>query len=400
MKFKSILILGCGLIICFKAFSQNANVQSAENYLNDGKMTLAQKYIDLAAADDNTGQKAKTWYVRGVVYQTLAEDTSKPAPPADFDIAVQSYEKATLLDSKKDYTDKMLYDLMKLRIDYYNMGIKFAFKEDYTDAHPYYSKALAISNFLSSNYEIKTLDTLSMFNVAFSNLMTKTNLDSAKAMFLQLADFKYNSSKTYSNFPHSVYGSLFNVYLQLKDTASAQAIVKKAEQLLPTDESFVLDDVNIALWQKRPDDAITGLKSAIQYEPNNGGYYYILGNCYRQKGDMTNAEASYRKAIELNPNDAVNGANAEFALGVLYYNEGVQYNKQRQDLPLGDKNYDVLGKQSDDMFQKALPEFEKANQLHPNDPATLRALVQVYTRTKQDDKAAATQKQLDALTGK
>jgi tetratricopeptide (TPR) repeat protein len=393
MKLKSILILGC-VLICFKAFSQNSNVQSAENNLNDGKLTLAQKSIDLAAADDNTSQKPKTWYVRGVIYQTIAEDTVKPGPLEDYDAAVQSYEKATLLDTKKDYTDKMIIDLARLRIDYYNMGIKLeqAPKNDYAGAHQDFLKALSVSNFLHANYAVKALDTLSMFNVAYSSLMNK-NYDSAKILFQQLSGFTYNSTQTYSTMPHNVYISLINAEYGLKDTADAETTIKKARQILPNDEAFLIDEVNIALGHKKYDEAINGIQQAIKFEPNNPGFYYFLGNCYRDKDDATDAEPAFKKAIELKPDYA----DAYFSLGVLYYNEGVKIDKQRQTLALGDKNYDALGKQSDAFYQEAIPEFEKANQIAPTDGQTLNALVKVYTRTNQTDKAAATQKQLDAL---
>ncbi len=322
----------------------------------------------------------------------MAEDTTKPAAPGYFDVAFESYQKAAPLDTKKDYTDKITIELARLRIDYFNAGVKIANKNDYVSAHADFLKSLAVSNFLRANYGQKDLDTLSMFQVAYSDQMNK-NMDSAKMLFQQLSGFTYNGTSRYATMPHNVFISLVNAELALKDTASAIASLKKAEQALPKDEAFIITSVNIALGQKKFDEAITGLLNAIQFEPSNAGFYYNLAICYKEKGDLANAETAYKKAIELKP-DYVD---AEYSLGALYFNEGVAIDKQRQNLALGDKKYDALGKQSDSLYEKSIPEFEKAHKTDPKDMATLRALNAVYTRTKQDAKAADIQKEIDAL---
>ena len=396
MKRISILILG-GIFAWTGGFAQNVAVQSAENYLRNGQLSLAMKSIEPATLDATTSQKAKTWYYRGVIYQTIFEDSTKQSlAPNALELAFGSYEQATQLDNKQEYSDQIKPLLLQLRVDYFNKGIKAVIKNDYANGYLDFSHSLAVFNYLNAHYGVKDVDTLSMIYAAYAALQTD-KLDTAKMLYLKLIDYKYNTTGRYNNMPRNAYIDLATLYQKQKDTTSAVATLKKGEQVVPNDTVLLITDLNYAFAQKNFAQAVNILKIVIALEPNNARLYYNMGIAYEKLKDAPNAETAYKKAVELDPKNP----DAQYSLGAWYFNQGVQLDKQKQDLPLSEqKKYDDLGKQSDAMFQKALPELEKANQMKPNDLETLRALSTLYTITKQDDKAAAIKKQMDSLTGK
>jgi tetratricopeptide (TPR) repeat protein len=54
--------------------------------------------------------------------------------------------------------------------------------------------------------------------------------------------------------------------------------------------------------QERWTEAITEFDRATEINPNEGIYYWYLGECYRQLENYDNSVANYSKAIELYPN--------------------------------------------------------------------------------------------------
>jgi len=400
MKSISILTLGLFLMSLASTMAQNAAVQSAENYLTNGDLSLAKKAIDGAAMDANTSQKAKTWYFRGLIYQSIYEDSTKQSLATDaLGEAFASYQKSISLDDKKDYNDKIGPLLAQLRIDYFNKGIKFLSKNDPVNSYPYFQHALSVSNFMATSYKLPLIDTLSMFYTAYTALLNK-NLDTAKQLYITLSGYTYNNSIRYKTMGANVYLDLANVYKQQKDTADAVAVLKKGEASTPNTskeyETLLISELNIALAQKNYNEAITGLKSAIVLEPNNAGFYYNLGIAYEKTKDYADAETAYRKAVDLKPDYL----DAQYSIGALFFNQAVTITKGMNDLgtsPADQAKYDQMKKQSDDLFAKALPELEKAYQMNNKDPETLRALKSLYARTNQMDKAADIQKQIDAL---
>ena len=187
MKSISILTLGLFLMSLASTMAQNAAVQSAENYLTNGDLSLAKKAIDGAAMDANTSQKAKTWYFRGLIYQSIYEDSTKQSLATDaLGEAFASYQKSISLDDKKDYNDKIGPLLAQLRIDYFNKGIKFLSKNDPVNSYPYFQHALSVSNFMATSYKLPLIDTLSMFYTAYTALLNKKMLQKCQMEYRRL----------------------------------------------------------------------------------------------------------------------------------------------------------------------------------------------------------------------
>ena len=134
------------------------------------------------------------------------------------------------------------------------------------------------------------------------------------------------------------------------------------------------------------DDAmqeVEKISKALESTPDNEMLHYVLGIAYRTKGDKDKAEMCYGKALELKPDYF----DANYELGTLHFNKGVEWNEKANSLPANEmnkaKDYDAKATEE---FNKAIPYFEKARQLNDKDKSVLSALKKLYTRTGQTEK--------------
>jgi len=111
---------------------------------------------------------------------------------------------------------------------------------------------------------------------------------------------------------HVVWGNLGDVYMSRAKAAPAtkDADYGKAMEAyqkaiaLKTDDAAYHNNYALALAQmKKPEEAQNELNKAAQLDPANAGkYYYNLGAVYVNIGNTDPAIASFKKAIEIDPN--------------------------------------------------------------------------------------------------
>ena len=63
-------------------------------------------------------------------------------------------------------------------------------------------------------------------------------------------------------------------------------------------------DQLVKIDAKQYDPAKQMLEAAISADPNNAAYYLSLGVLYENQGNNEEAEKAYKKAVELDPNNA------------------------------------------------------------------------------------------------
>ncbi|HQU40485.1 MAG TPA: tetratricopeptide repeat protein, partial [Chitinophagales bacterium] len=112
----------------------------------------------------------------------------------------------------------------------------------------------------------------------------------------------------------------------------------------------------------------------------------LTGKCNdREKYNAYFSEAvgAYRKAIDINPGNFDNYLN----LGALYYNTAIEINKKMINLPLdADKEYAELESRRNELYKEALPYFEKALEIDPENIPTMQALKEIYAKTNNFEK--------------
>ena len=139
------------------------------------------------------------------------------------------------------------------------------------------------------------------------------------------------------------------------------------------DQGLINTEINLYIQLGRTSELIGKLGEAIALDDENDLLYFNRGTIYDQEGELANAEKDYLKALDLNPSSF--GAN--YNLGALYFNKGVETNNKANDTS-NNAVYEKLKKQGKVSFTKALPYLEAAHELNTEDKNTLLSLKQLY----------------------
>ena len=145
----------------------------------------------------------------------------------------------------------------------------------------------------------------------------------------------------------------------------------------------------------KTDEAKESLTSAIEKDPDNYVLYYEMGYIYDAAEEYDEASKWYEKCLEKNPEYF----EALYNLGVNKYNQGAEILKEAQDMDLD--TYKKEGKaveaRANDVFALAVPYFEKAHDVNPEDVSTLQTLQTLYALMKDYEKVNEVKAKLDAL---
>ncbi len=184
--------------------------------------------------------------------------------------------------------------------------------------------------------------------------------------------------------------------------------------------------------KKQLDAAIAKLTAVVGMQPNNSEAYNLLGVCYDEKGQFSEAQDEYKKAIKLEP------INARFLnnLGYSYYltnndkqaikwyqkalkftpddrriqnNIGLAFGRRGEYVKAKEQFVKAVGEHGallnlgyiysqQGRYQQAIEQFETALQLQPNSLVTMTSLAQVYDRVGRARESAMLQDQYKKLS--
>jgi tetratricopeptide (TPR) repeat protein len=343
---------------------------TAFNFLRKGQLDKALQNIEPTTTDATTMNDPKTWFYRGNIYLQIHMSNKPEYKSLDADAlskAFESYQKMMELDTKKEYYTEAIQNLLVISEQLYNQGVESFKNEKYDNALGDFEKASKVAQSFGN------IDTLAIFNAALSAQNAK-NYPKAIEHYNKLVELNYPQPLIYS--------SLASIYLASQDTAKAFEIIADGRKKNPQDFDLLISETNIYLGAKKIDLAMNNLKEAVKTDPSNPTIHYAAGTIYDQMGNKDDAEKSYIKAIELNPDYF----EANYNLGALYVNKAAEIQNEANKLKLGDPQYDVMKKQADDILSSSLPYLEKATVLDPKDKSTLLALKEIYTRLSMYDK--------------
>lgn len=176
---------------------------------------------------------------------------------------------------------------------------------------------------------------------------------------------------------------IYQIYIEQKDTVNAVEFIKGCIDLFPEEPWFMQSLINLYINSGQEEKAIDYLDIAIAREPNVGQYYNSKGSILARIGRFEESFKAFEQAIAIEPNNAL----FLETLGFAYVDLG---NKLNDDAAYLDaKAYAKAKVEIDAAFQKALPYFEKAYELEPDNYDFKRSLRSLYYRLGMDDKYAA-----------
>lgn len=336
-----------------------------------------------------------------------------------FDAAIAEYQQAIAADPRNKDVDDI----------YVNIGSAYQAKKDYTNALTWYQKALSVD---PSNDQAKAGIT------AATNLQKDTIVTEKYASGGQkfkagdydgaIADFQA-VLKVNPNDPDTLF-SLGASYQAKKDFDDAIKCYQQALAANPKSQQFkdALDQAYIKKAEpiiaaavklheaKNYDGAIAGYTQALQITPNNASLWYNIASAEYAKQEYNRAKDAYQKALGLDPKGQVADW---YLIGAIDENYGRvpealgYYQKYLKEAPTGTyaaaakERFDILSKggkpekiksetelanekAADEQYQQAvklqqskqydaaLPLYQKALQIAPNNADYVFALGTLY----------------------
>ncbi len=356
-------------------FAQNANVVSAYNYMNDGKLDKAVEYIEPATSDAKTGASEKTWRYRGNIYRLIAlgdDEALKAKYPNAIDLAVESYLRANELDVKGSYKVENVQALGALQGASLNAGNDAFGAKNYDEAIRRYAVAERIANAFGQ------ADTNAIFNSA---LAYESKGDGANAIK------RYQDALAAGYEKPEIYRYIASLQRKGDDLSGAINSVQLGRRRFPDNKDLILDEMSYLLAADRSEDAEASVALAIQTDPNNAVLYSVQGSLFDKKAGLATdakdesgmnqwydkAEAAYKTSIEKDPKYF----DAYFNIGVLYNNRASNEYEKCNAIKSEDE-YAKCKAKADETFLKGVPYMEQAHQLDANDRQTIQQLMKLY----------------------
>ena len=306
---------------------------------------------------------------------------------ADLDETKNATDKALTLDKDKSYqadlamlNAQMMGDVNNLAVGKYNAG-------KYKEAMTYFEKSYESSKALGKK------DTSQITNAL---ICAQKDKDRDKIIFFNQKAIDEKIATPYN------YGNLFDTKMEAKDSTGAMNILAAGRLAFPNNVDLMNRETDYLMNKGKNQEALANLDKAITKDPKNGKLYLAKGIAYyglanprdvAAKKDldkpkdyddlMGKAEDSYKKATELEPKLY----EAWYNLGTLYNNWSTVWAKRCDDLVKQATKLKECEAKSSELINKAIPAFEKAIEINPNDKTTMAHLNKLYLITNQPEKA-------------
>jgi tetratricopeptide (TPR) repeat protein len=358
------------IFVGFSSFAQKAELQSAMNYVKWNDFEKAKTSIDKCVANESTMGMAKTWYWSGFIHQAIADSKDEKLAalkPGALEQALKSYQKALELDKDNDYTREINEKMGNIAFNYMDAGINNFQEKKYEEA--------------LTNFEIGIKVKKDFFNLTDTNGINNCALAAYKSGQYAKAAIFYNQVISLNAGEAKTFIALSNSYLNQNDTTSAIKALGQGIAKYPQDKDLTSRQFNLYLLSGKASEAYLEAEKSIQLDPTNANLYLNKGILAEQLNKPVEAEAAYKKAIELN----AGLFDAQYNLGTFYYNQGVDMNRKANDIK-DNKKYEIAKKQADEKFKVALPYLEKAFEINRKDTGVLQSLRVLYSRAGNQEK--------------
>lgn len=384
---------------------------------NASKLEEAKTEINQALKTPDAQVVASAWITKGDVYNTfLQRDMAKrlidPKAPLTGDNdaleAFNGYQKGFELATKKYEKSDALKGISEVQGHLINIGITKYEAGDYEKAFLSFQAVLQSHETLSANDQKSLLDDKEQYEnqVYITGLAAQLAKRDSDAVTYYEKLYKAGTDKP------AIYEGLYNIKVEQGDEAGAQKILEEGRKKFPNDSGLLFAEINDYLKRGKLEELIDRLNQAIKQEPNNIQLYITLGSVYdnlyqRELQAKNDAKAneyfdSAKKEYETAMAKDSTNADAVYSLGALYYNKAAFRTQELNNLPedfssAGMKKYEILKNEVMGLFDQALPHFQKAESLNPNDMNTLIALSEIFARKDDLEKAGEFKKRLEVL---
>jgi len=415
------------LLITFLSISiyaQKAEVKAAQKLYKKGNLVEALKQVNAACqlkdqADDKT--KAKIMYTKAQILAKLGgQDFSNYEKAINVINKLKDFETQT---GKERYSDDAKKITRQIETELGTMAPKLYEKKEYEKA----AKAFELLYKLNGNKDLqyyasvaylqakdwdKALPLLEdLYKTGYTGEKTvytavnkKTGKEeqfadkkTAKLMIVAGThkDLKETKSK---NLQSDIITNILYVLGQKGDEEAAIKFIEDAEKIDPNNLDLIIGKANYYLKKQDSKKFAEAMEKAVALDPNNKIFNFNLATAYYQMKKYDDAKKYYQKTIELDPGyvDAYKG----MAYIVLVPEKEITKEMNKDEVLMNDRLFNKYKKQQLDLYKKALPYFEKAREVAPEDQEILSALNKIYRDLGEKAKAKEVKAKLDEVRGK
>ena len=399
---KKLILLLTVACIATTLSAQKGAVSYADYELEAAKpdYAKAREKIDEDVLNEKTKDWPKTYIVKSKVYRTSYEKSKKEQ--SFINGAFEAILKADELDRKGDakgkkigkYQKDILAEMLFLRMTLMNDGV-YANNElkDFDRTLEAFEKVIKLDkNPTYSKDSPGAIDTVVYFN-AVAAAYTAKNYDKIVEYAPIVIETGYQKDQPYL--------ILYDAYKNLNDTVQMIEVLKEAMFKYPENKLFLDQLVFHYVDMQNAEEGIRYMKQSLSKDPTNSKLLFILGTFYDEIGEKEKAIESYKKINELPEADKGSKIDANYNLGVVYYNIALEKMNEANAITSNEK---FLAAEAVALkaFEVCVPYFETCLELDPSNKEALTALKPVYYRLtklneKYNDKYKAVNDKLEDL---
>src|SRR5690554_4193325 len=168
------------------------------------------------------------------------------------------------------------------------------------------------------------------------------------------------------------------IYKEVNQNARAEKMLADARKESPKDIDLIIIETNYYLQNNNMEKAGSLINEAIAIDPNNHELIYTLAQINAQANKIEDARGLYERVLQINPEYT----EAHVGLGELVLKNESEYVDQMNAIKgfsaAEIKKYDELKKKRDDMYKEAIPHFENALKIEPDNQRAISFLAGLY----------------------
>lgn len=382
------------LIMPFVVLAQKPikpSIPKAERALRNGEYAEAKDIIDATVSNEKFAKNAKAWYLKGLIYaaiDTTKNEAAKSLVAEPFPIAKESFEKAYALDPDNGSFINgpegfpMLTDQVNayLAQSYFEKGIKaYQDDKDYKEAFKQVERTL---------YFVPN-DTSILMN---AGIFFAPSADEHEKSIQYLNKYLEQGGTS-----TDAYTMLFSVYRdELKDNDKALEVVKKAMKAHPKNSEFPKYELDMYVRMGKLVDAKEAMEKQAASDPTDAETRYFLGVINQRLDDNATARKWYDEAVKIDPQYF----EPRLAIAELVHLDAKKVKQEMNQLGItaeDKKKRFELDKTLVENLKKALPYWEAAEKISPDDEKVLDNLYSIYSDLDMRPQMARIEKKMKAL---
>lgn len=401
------IMLTTALLLSVAAFAQKDQLKAADKAIRKGNIQDAVTALNEAEpllANAKEDQKAQYHFLRRTVYMDAADKNVEVQK--NLILAGKASKEVIAIESasgKSEYTPEALKTITQIKDKLLTSAIEDSKAEKFKDG----------ATKLYEAYQLDKKDTLNLYYASSFQLNAK-DFDGALKTLLELKDLNFTGKsktfvatsvitnkeeafatadernrmiklKTHTN-PRTdevaskqgeIYKNIVLILIQQKKIDEAKEIIKTAKAKNPKDASLALTEANLYLESK---DYVTYKKLVTELlvkNPTDADLLFNLGVISSNNKNKEEAEAYYKKTIEVNPKYT----NAYINLVALKLEAETPINAEMNKLGTSDKDnkrYDVLKAEKKKIYQSVIPYLKTALEIDIKNNDVATTLMNVY----------------------